>query len=104
MSLNQRSLKRKKFWEDQVKAWEESGLSQAEYCREKNINKGLFSKWKIKLLKAAENKLVEIPIELKNGYFKSDDIELVIKDQYKIKVHSDFNPAALKRLIKAIED
>jgi hypothetical protein len=104
MRLNQRNLKRHKFWGDQIKSWEESGLSQAEYCREKSLDNRLFSKWKIRLLKTNENKLVEIPIKLKNYFLKSDDIELVIRGQYKIRVHSNFNPETLKRLIKAIED
>ena len=104
MSLNQRNLKRQNFWKDQIKSWKEIGLSQAEYCRKYNINKQLFSKWKIKLLKTKENRLVQIPIKVKNNFLKSDDLELVIKDQYKIKIHSGFNPETLKRLIKLIKD
>lgn len=104
MSLNQKNINRQDFWEDQIKIWKESGLSQSEHCRKYNINKQLFSKWKTRLLKAKENKLVQIPIKLKNDFLKCDDFELIIKDQYKIKIHSGFNPETLKRLIKLIED
>lgn len=103
MSIKQMNPKRWTFWKEQIKAWEESDLSQAEYCRGKSLDNRLFSKWKNRLLKANENNLVEIPFEVKDGFLKSDDIELIIKDRYKIKVHSNFNSETLKKLIQAIE-
>jgi hypothetical protein len=103
MSIKQMNPKRWEFWKDQIKSWEESSLSQAEYCRGKSLDKRLFSKWKNRLLKVNENNLVEIPIEVKGGFSHSDDIELIIKDRYKIKVYSNFNRETLKRLIETIE-
>lgn len=103
MKLKQRNPKRWTFWQEQIKSWEESGLSQAEYCRRNNIDDRLFSKWKNRLLKTNENNLVEIPVEVKDAFLKSDDIELIIKGQYKIKVRSNFNPETLKKLIQTIE-
>ena len=33
-------------WRRHVKAWRKSGLSQADYCRQQNINPKTFSTWK----------------------------------------------------------
>lgn len=103
MSLNQRNHKRLDFWNNQIKSWKESGLSQSEYCRQNNIDEQLFSKWKIRLSKNNENKFVRVPVKLKNSFSNLSEIELLIKENYTIKVHSGFNPETLKRLIKVIE-
>lgn len=34
-------------WFKIIKKWQESGLTQAQFCREKKYNQGTFSKWKL---------------------------------------------------------
>ena len=46
---------RAKYWERLVRAWEQSGLSQAEFCRRRKIKPVAFGWWKRKL-KGAANK------------------------------------------------
>jgi hypothetical protein len=63
----------------------------------------LFSKWKIRLSKGKENKLVKFPVKLKNIFQKTDDIDLIINEKYKIKIPPVFNQETLKKLILTIE-
>jgi len=52
-----------KIWETHLKNWKESGLSQAEYCRQNGMNKDTFGKWKKRLMQeAAGNRFVEIAV------------------------------------------
>jgi hypothetical protein len=103
MSLNQRNHKRLDFWKNQIKSWKESGLSQSEYSRQNNIDEQLFSKWKIRLSKNIESNFVQITAAIKKDFLNEPELELVIKENYSIKVHSGFNPETLKKLIKVIE-
>jgi hypothetical protein len=41
---------------------------------------------------------------MKNSFSNLPEIELLIKENYIIRVHSGFNPETLKSLLKAIED
>jgi hypothetical protein len=40
---------RAKYWQRLVAAWEESGLSQAEFCRRRDVSAGSFAWWKRRL-------------------------------------------------------
>jgi len=43
---------RARYWADRLAAWEQSGLSQAAFCRREGINGGTFAWWKQQLQKA----------------------------------------------------
>lgn len=93
------------FWSNHVELWKTSKLTQVEYCRQNKVDEQLFSKWKIRLSGSKDkNKFVEVPKKQLNQFLITDEIELVIKDQYKIKVHSSFNPETLKKILSAFED
>jgi hypothetical protein len=100
------SDKRKIFWAGHIEEWNNSGLSQAEYCRQKNLNPNIFSKWKIKSVGKEDcvdlesaNNFIEVQIPEKN---QESEIELVIKDIFKIKLKRDFDRAALKDVLQII--
>ena len=103
MQINQ---KRFEFWSEQMKLWKESNLSQAVYCKNNNLDQQLFSKWKIRILNLNDDqktKLVRIPAKLKNDFSVNGQIELIIKDKYKINIHSGFDQNTLKSLMETIE-
>ena len=107
MGLNKRNQERRSYWHDQFESWEKSGIPQSEYCRQNNIDIHLFSKWKNKLSKNNElkgNKFVQIPQKKTNELSKPSEIELAIKDQYKIKVANNFDPETLKKLVSTLKD
>ena len=47
---------RARYWATQVRAWERSGLTQAEYCRRRRIKAGSFAWWKRQLLGPARGR------------------------------------------------
>jgi hypothetical protein len=48
---------RARYWSGQVAAWEQSGLSQAAFCRRERIHAGTFAWWKRRLQKAGGKSL-----------------------------------------------
>lgn len=91
------------FWKNHLSYWKQSKLSQAEYCRQNNLNKCLFSKWKIKLFNEKENKpFIEIPIENFTKESSKNGIELVINDSIKVMLDKNYNEELLIKLLKTM--
>jgi hypothetical protein len=96
MEFNQTKLL---FWENHLKIWGQKNISQAEYCRQNNLNHQSFSKWKIRLSLNGENKFVKIPI--KSLQIESE-IEMFIKKQYRLVFKSDFKKEVLEKILEVI--
>ncbi|MCK9638242.1 MAG: IS66 family insertion sequence element accessory protein TnpB [Methylobacter tundripaludum] len=47
-------------WQRHVKAWRESGLSQADYCRQQGINPKTFSAWARRALPIDKNTPLDV--------------------------------------------
>jgi len=47
-------------WQQYVKAWRESGLSQADYCRQQGLNPKTFSAWARRALPVDKDTPLEI--------------------------------------------
>ncbi|OHD07658.1 MAG: hypothetical protein A2Z98_11750 [Spirochaetes bacterium GWB1_27_13] len=53
------------FWEEHINRWNKRGISQAEYCRNNNLNQNMFSKWKNKIIPknvVKANEFVELKV------------------------------------------
>ncbi len=95
------SLEQKRsYWEQHVKDWSESGLSQIDYCRRRNLSRRRFSYWKNKFNPAQSSAFIELrlPTEAVSGGPHSS-ICLLVDGGCQIAVGRDFDPVALKQLI-----
>jgi transposase-like protein len=104
---------RAQYWTRMLGAWEQSGLSQLEFCRREGINAGTFAWWKRQLRKArgdvprrqgqprkAAGRFVEV--RLTNSSLLST-YEVVLPRGRSIRVPSQFDAQVLSRLIAAVE-
>lgn len=104
---------RARRWSDLVEAWGQSGLSQAEFCRQRGVNGGTFAWWKRQLSKTsgdqpwrrerpakAAGQFVEV--RLANSSLLSA-YEVVLPRGRSIRVPARFDPQILSRLITAVE-
>ncbi len=53
--------KRSAFWREHLQAWQASGLSQADYCRQEGLCPSLFSHWKSRLAAEVYGTTVDEP-------------------------------------------
>ncbi len=69
---------RARYWADQLAAWKRSGLSQAEFCRQRGLNGGTFAWWKRQLQKAVGKPLRPVRVHVQGKRPKrrgpSDDV------------------------------
>jgi len=90
--------KQKYDWVKLIGEWKKSGESQADFCRQNNLNQNMFSKQKRKLEDYEEPCFVEVKFENKNS---EANIELVA-GRFSIKIKSDFNKVLLKEILEVI--
>ncbi|MBU1055325.1 MAG: hypothetical protein KKC46_16105 [Proteobacteria bacterium] len=88
-------------WRKYIKAWEESDLSQANFCRLHNLSIKSFYYWKKKYIKAPVS---IVPVNLKADIFKpSAAICLTVYDKYRIEICNGFESATLIKLLRVLE-
>lgn len=47
-------LERQQYWRQMISQWQQSGLSQAAFCRRHTLQTQQFSRWKIELAKVSK--------------------------------------------------
>lgn len=57
-----------KFWQPHIEAWEHSGISHSDYCREKGLSIKKFGYWKRKLCSKNTEAVSFVPVAIKKTY------------------------------------
>lgn len=97
---------REESWTRHIKLWEESGLTQIEYCRQNNLSKHRFTYWKCK--RQRKDKPIKfVPLypghTTKNQSLKDAGLRLIIGERYKVEIGEGFSEDVLHRLMVALE-
>ena len=106
----EKRLAKQRFWKVHIRAWERSGLTQNEYCRRNKLKSNQLTYWKTKFNQEKQEQVsfVPVPMNSKNQpqyLVDSDDSGLAIHlDKIKIKIHNNFNPATLVKVVSLLED
>ena len=104
---------RARFWAEQLAAWAQSGLSQAEFCRQRELKGGTFAWWKRQLQtrdggrstrrrRTAKSPARFVEVRLP-GACSGTAYEVMLARGRSIRVPSAFDPQVLSRLITAVE-
>ena len=91
----------REYWRRHLSDCRKSGLSYAEYCRRHDLSESTFGYWRKKLLSSPQEKPEFI--ELKVGAGDPGCIEIILRNQIRLIVHSVFDEAPLLRLIEVLE-
>ena len=97
---------KRSYWEQQIEQWQQSGLSQAEYCRRNNLKHHQLVYWKRRYLKTQTDvsfaavqleDLLDIPASPDQA-----SLAVVIDNQFKVEVTEGFDPQLLRQLIAVL--
>lgn len=95
-----RFQEKRRFWQDHILTWQQSGLTQAGYCREHALRIKSFGYWKRKLTAvAASVSLVEVPARVTILPLASKPLCLRIGEKYRIEIERGFDSETLRRLL-----
>ncbi len=132
MPQNRRGqTERARHWQRLIAAWQKSGLSQVDYCRERGINAGTFAWWKRRLMAKASggekrrwprqrrgaaktgqfvevclpgSKTMSAPISMTpTSPANSPICEIVLARGRSIRLFGALDPSSVSRLITAVE-
>lgn len=109
--LHKQSKKRKyqrQDWPKHIKQWRESGLNQADYCRQHDLNSRLLSLYNTKFKKSSvvKNKnFVKIPQRIVTEMKSSEySYEISLPGNINIRLGNNFNTESLKIIIKILQE
>ena len=94
------------YWKQHIESWQETGLSQVEYCRRHNLKHHQLVYWKKRFLKT-DASVSFVPIKLDDLLDISAQPDraalcLVINNQFKIEIRHGFDAQLLRQLIFAL--
>lgn len=96
----------RRFWKEQIQGWQESDLSQLEYCRKHNLIPHRFTYWKQKLVKPVKTPASLVQVNMKADFNSapaySSPLRLVFNNQYHIEIDRGFDPITLRQLVHAL--
>lgn len=95
---------RRKFWKNHLEKWQQSNLTQVDYCKQNDLIVHRFAYWKKRLL--PDNPAVSfVPLQISANLpvpAGKSALNLFTANGYRIEVTSGFDPATLKQLIKVV--
>ena len=103
----EKNREKQEYWRSHIKAWEESGLSQVDYCRENNLSRHRFTYWKCKGDKKTVS-MTFVPVLSKPSnqhsiMHNTAPLKVLIGDRYRVEVGDGFSPDTLSRLMEALK-
>lgn len=105
-----RELLGNKIWQAHLNAWRKSGLTGADYCRQRNLSYHAFNYWKKKNSQSVSDRINFVPVPVRVGVNDEEllrsansPLKVEIGSRFKIEVPDDFSPATLSRLVSSLE-
>jgi len=94
------------YWKQQIESWQETGLSQAEYCRRHHLKHHQMVYWKKRFVQI-ESGVSFVPLKINglsdiSGRPECDTLCLVIDNRFKIEIEHGFDVSLLRQLILAL--
>ena len=94
---------KRSYWKQHIDTWQETGLTQAEYCRRHNLKHHQLVYWKKRFLKT-EADVSFVPLKLEDlldipARQDQASLTLVINNDFKIEIRAGFDAQLLRQLI-----
>ena len=91
------------YWKQHIDSWQQTGLTQAEYCRRHNLKHHQLVYWKKRFLNT-ETGVTFVPLKLEDlldipSGPEHASLTLVVDHQFKIEIRAGFDPQLLRQLI-----
>jgi len=103
-SRQEENTEKRRYWKEHLDAWQISGLSQVEYCRQHDLSRFRFQYWKRRFEGSVSMPaLIEVPFASVMARKPYQALRLVVGDHYQIAVERDFDPMALRQLIGVLD-
>ena len=97
---------KRSYWRQHIDSWQQTGLTQAEYCRQHNLKHHQLVYWRKRFLKT-ETEVSFVPLPLDDlldppTLQKQAPLVLVINNQFKIEIRAGFDTQLFQQLLFAL--
>ncbi|NCB40487.1 MAG: hypothetical protein EOM80_17135 [Erysipelotrichia bacterium] len=91
-------------WNGHVKSWQNSGLTQKEYCYQNKISEKCFGYWLRKHRKVSSLQLIPVHIEpvVSSSSNQSSGLELKFANDARIEIARNFDSETFARVVRII--
>ena len=90
------------FWEGHIQAWQQSGLTQAEYCRQNNLKNHRWWYWRKRISHPPETDVTFVPLRFSSSKISQAGISVVTPNGYRIEIDNSFDFSKLRQLVTAV--
>ena len=94
---------KRRFWEQQIQQWKDSGLTQIEFCHLHNLKTHQLTYWKKRFNRTqAPVSLIELQLGSavqSHTCSQGCPLRLILDEQYRIDIDRGFDPVTLQQLI-----
>ena len=92
---------KREFWEEQIRFWQESGLSQSEYCKQQGIRQSQWFYWR-RRCRDTEG-LTLVPLKLPSlDIHKQSVVRIITPNGFTIELNADAAATSLPQLIREV--
>ena len=99
---DQTLTEKRKFWEEQIRFWQESGLSQSEYCKRHSIRSSQWFYWR-RRCRGTETGLTLVPLKLPSlNAHKAPVVRIITPNGFTIELDADEPITSLPNLIREV--
>ena len=96
------SKEKRKFWEDHIQAWRQSGLTQVEYCRENHLKNHQWWYWRRRFSTSPDTNVRFVPLRFSSSKTSRSGISVVTPNGYRIEFDDGFDFSKLRQLITVV--
>lgn len=97
---------KKEYWAEKIQQWEQSGLSQAEFCKRYSIAPSSFYSWKSRLLKNKNGKSAKpnrlIPIQASKSRSTQEVMRLMLLSGVRVELPLTIPSDKLTGILKSL--
>ena len=100
---------KKTYWQEHIQAWEQSGLSQADFCKARSLALSTFQYWRRKIGQGCNDSPRFYPLAIMPSIEALDKsspgiLRVILGDRrFVLEIAEDFSEKALKKLIVILE-
>jgi len=97
---------RAEFWAGHIHAWQETGLSQTEYCRKNELKRHRFWYWRKRIEGLREEDVSFVPVALSSHPvgLASRAVHVITPNGYRIELGDSFDPVLIGQLMHTIRE
>ena len=93
---------KRQFWENHIQAWQESGMTQAGYCRQKNLKNHRWWYWRKRISFSRDTDVTFVPLRFSSSKVSRSGISVVTPNGYRIEIDNGYDISKLRQLIAVV--